>query len=269
MLKSAGGSGAAAALSARPDAERGHAVLVHSGPGDRRFPTRPDWCWRTGEVAFNFGPDIWVGVVDCERGELQTRSGRKRRRMNYPTWFPDGETLAVENYATSAQGPTVIPCRTRRRSTPRPASLSARTLEGLSLWGGMPSVNPVNPNLIAFAGQPVSGSDLQSGHELYLRDGHVEHRRRPIAARIRSADQRNVQSELSGPGAVVVAGRQVGRVRVQPAVAITKPTASTPFTCTNTAAPSPRCRSRARSTIAITRNGFRTASLADRPAPSS
>ena len=38
----------------------------------------------------------------------------------------------------------------------------------------MPSVNPVNPNLIAFAGQAVSGFALRSGQELHLGEGYIQ-----------------------------------------------------------------------------------------------
>ena len=133
---------------------------------------RPDWCWKTGQVAFNFGPEIWVGVVDSNGANFRSL-GAQTASMNYPTWFPDGQTLAVENYAASSQphsGPpyplpntTTIDSSTGVPVTP--------DLEGLNLWGGMPSVNPVNPNLIAFAGQPVSGSTYnQDTNYIYVMD---------------------------------------------------------------------------------------------------
>ena len=71
--------------------------------------------------------------------------------MNYPTWFPDGTMLATEDM--------------NGRPSPNTTTINASTgtviqtdLEGEGLWGGMPSVNPASPNLIAFAGQPISGS---------------------------------------------------------------------------------------------------------------
>ena len=92
-------------------------------------------------------------------------------------------------------------------------------LEGAGLWGGMPSVNPVNPNLIAFAGQPVSGSTYnQDKNYIYVMD--TSGSERADSPRVRSAYKRIIQSGLSGPGAVVVAGRQVGRLRIEPPVAI-------------------------------------------------
>jgi Tol biopolymer transport system component len=122
--------------------------------------TRPDWCWRTGDVAFNFSSDICVGIVDSSGGNFQSL-GAQTARMNYPTWFPDGEKLAVENYATTNSGPdpvlyTPLPNTTTIHSST--GVVAHLDIEGLSFWGGMPSVNPVKPHLIAFAGQAVSGS---------------------------------------------------------------------------------------------------------------
>jgi WD40-like Beta Propeller Repeat len=120
--------------------------------------TRPDWCWKTGEVAFNYGSHIWVGVADSSGGNF--RSLRKHTAsMNYPTWYPDGQTLAVENYA-SISPPPVPPYPLPNMATidASTGDLGAADLQGLNFWGGMPSVNPVKPNLIAFAGQPFSGS---------------------------------------------------------------------------------------------------------------
>jgi hypothetical protein len=107
----------------------------------------------TGDVAFNFGPDIWVGVVDSGGGAFRSL-GAQTAGMNYPTWFPDAQALAVEN-------DTPIPGTTD--PSPNTTTINSSTgviingdLEGPALWGGMPSVNPVNPNLIAFAGQPIA-----------------------------------------------------------------------------------------------------------------
>jgi hypothetical protein len=109
--------------------------------------TRPDWCWRTGQVAFNYTKSSKVGVVDATG--VDPRLFPKTATMNYPTWFPDGETLATE----SGQG-SPKPNTTTLHS--KKGTIIERRLEGTKLYGGMPSVNPVYPNLIAFAGQPVA-----------------------------------------------------------------------------------------------------------------
>ena len=126
---------------------------------------RPDWCWLTGDVAFNFDTDIRVGVVDSSGGNFKSL-GAQTAGMNYPTWFPDGTTLAVENYAPSA---TLQPNTTTIDSST--GVVFTADLEGPNLWGGMPSVNPVRPDLIAFAGQPVSGSTYNEDENyIYVMD---------------------------------------------------------------------------------------------------
>ena len=56
--------------------------------------TRPDWCWRTGEVAFNYTKSPKSG---SSARQASTRLFPNTATMNYPTWFPDGKTLATEN----------------------------------------------------------------------------------------------------------------------------------------------------------------------------
>ena len=229
---------------------------------------RPDWCWRTGQVAFNFGPDIWVGVVDSSGGNFRSL-GAQTARMNYPTWFPDGKTLAVENYAASTQpnpGPSYpLPNTTTINSST--GVIFTPDLEGPDLWAGMPSVNPVNPNLIAFAGQPVSGSTYnQDMNYIYVMDTSSSEGagRRSSSERLATGPfnpnyqgrapwwspdgkwvvfESNRPSQYEANGLYAIYLYRIRRLRTR------------------------RSRSPARSTIATTRNGFRTASLADPPAP--
>ena len=137
-----------------------------------KISNRPDWCWLTGEVAFNFDMDLRVGVVDSS-GENFRSLGAQTAKMNYPTWFPNGQTLAVENYAASSQ-PNPGPAYPLPNTTTIDSSTGVPVtpdVEGLYLWAGMPSVNPVNPNLIAFAGQPISGSTYkQDTNYIYVMD---------------------------------------------------------------------------------------------------
>ncbi len=124
--------------------------------------TRPDWCWRTGQVAFNYTKSPKVGVVGATG--VDPRLFPNTATMNYPTWFPDGETLATE----SGQG---SPDPNTTTLDPKTGTIITPTLEGTNLYGGMPSVNPVNPSLIAFAGQPVSGSTYnQDENYIYVMD---------------------------------------------------------------------------------------------------
>jgi WD40-like Beta Propeller Repeat len=127
--------------------------------------TRPDWSWATGRIAFNYagsGSDM-VGVLQAPGG-IATLFGPSTAQMDYPTWFPDGATLATEDGSGTPSPNTT----TFDASTGAPIQTA---LEGAGFWGGMPSVNPMNPNLIAFAGQPVSGSTYnQDKNYIYVMD---------------------------------------------------------------------------------------------------
>jgi hypothetical protein len=111
--------------------------------------TRPDRCWQTGKVAFNYSDSPRVGVVGATGAN--PRLFPNTTTMNYPTWFPDGDTLATE----SGQG---SPDPNTTTFDPRTGTIIAHGLEGTNLFDGMPSVNPAKPHLIAFAGQPVGSS---------------------------------------------------------------------------------------------------------------
>ena len=128
--------------------------------------------------------------------------------MNYPTWFPDGETLATE----SGQGSTEPEHDDDRPLDREHHHADARRDEPLWRDAKRKSRQPKPHRLCGTAGFRL---DLQSGRELHLCDGHLE-LRCADAARVRSADERIVQSKLSGSGALVVAGRQVGRFRIEP-----------------------------------------------------
>jgi hypothetical protein len=157
-----------------------------------KISNRPDWCWLTGDVAFNFDMDLRVGVVDSS-GENFRSLGVQTASMNYPTWFPDGQTLAVENYATSSQ-PSPGPIYPLPNTTTIDSSTGVPVtpdVEGLYLWAGMPSVNPVNPNLIAFAGQPLSGSTYnEDTNYIYVMDTSVRDGPGPVM----------LESAALGPG---------------------------------------------------------------------
>ncbi len=126
--------------------------------------TRPDWSWVNGLVAFNYSGLVMVGVVSSS-GQNPKLFGDGTVGMNYPTWFPDGATLATESdNAVPDPNTTTI-------SAASGATLKT-VLEGTGFWGGMPSVNPVNPNLIAFAGQTwVKGQKYQQDYNyIYVMD---------------------------------------------------------------------------------------------------
>lgn len=125
--------------------------------------TRPDWSWTTGRIAFNYSGSIMVGVLQAP-GQTPTLFDPSTAKMNYPTWFPDGTMLATEDdNGSPSPNTTTIDAST--------GAIVETALEGKGYWGGMPSVNPANPNLIAFAGQAVSGSVYnQDKNYIYVMD---------------------------------------------------------------------------------------------------
>jgi WD40-like Beta Propeller Repeat len=126
--------------------------------------TRPDWCWQTGEIAFNYTSQK-VGILSQPGG---TQNLFDVPGMDYPTWFPTGEKLATESYAR-APG-IVFPRPNTTRIDRSTGAAIAMALEGMNLYGGMPSVNQANPNLIAFAGQPVGAPYDQDTNYIWVKD---------------------------------------------------------------------------------------------------
>jgi Tol biopolymer transport system component len=72
-------------------------------------------------------------------------------KMSYPTWYPDGATLAV--YNNRAHKPALPIPRTSKIDLT--GTVLNPMLANATVWAGFPSVNQTNPNLIAFAGQLI------------------------------------------------------------------------------------------------------------------
>ena len=122
---------------------------------------RPDWSWQTGELVYMNNNGIYLF-------NNPTTVLPKTKKMSYPTWYPDGATLAV--YNNRVHSPALpIP----RTST---IDLTGKLLDPLlgnkATWAGFPSVNQVSPNLIAFAGQVVKtgGTYNQNTNYIWLLD---------------------------------------------------------------------------------------------------
>lgn len=127
--------------------------------------TRPDWSWPTGRIAFS-------GVREG-RGELwlldEDGGGLARvpvpapfdRQLFYPSWFPDGGSIAVTDYDRQ---------QILRVSVPDGA---VDPLTGPSrVWAGMCSVAPAGaPPRIAFAGQRPGGDYDTERNSIWIRTG--------------------------------------------------------------------------------------------------
>jgi Tol biopolymer transport system component len=111
--------------------------------------TRPDWSWTSNRIAFtgiaDGRADLWI--LDGEGGDpVRVELGSPARtRIFYPSWYPDGERVAVTDYETRQ----VLQVDVDGRSA-LPLTDPART------WAGMSTVSPDTAagNPLAFAGQP-------------------------------------------------------------------------------------------------------------------
>ena len=74
----------------------------------------------------------------------------KTAEMAYPSWYPGGAALAVKN---DSHGADPNPCSTKIDTAGR---VITPVLANSLVFGGMASVNQVNPDLVAFAGQWIA-----------------------------------------------------------------------------------------------------------------
>jgi hypothetical protein len=117
--------------------------------------TRPDWCWlRSGKSPPSIGPvafsnDNGIYTVNGDGSELSLLPNTAG--MVYPSWYPDCAHLAVDVAAEQQHITAEIDAKTGKTI--------ADPLANDQVWAGFPSVNQVNPNLVAFAGQFNKGSN--------------------------------------------------------------------------------------------------------------
>lgn len=113
--------------------------------------SRPDWSKAFDVVAFCNDHGIWFaqGAGGTDPWLLS-----KTADMIYPAWYPSGKNLLVMNKQPSTTSTT--------SPTPRTSKIldngliAQQVMADGKLWGGEPSVNPVNPAQYVFAGQPIA-----------------------------------------------------------------------------------------------------------------
>jgi WD40-like Beta Propeller Repeat len=114
--------------------------------------TRPDWCWNrtggqltVGPVAFSNDGGVYVVPVGSSSPTLLSSTAG----MIYPSWYPD-----CLHMATDVTVPTDgIMSQVTAEIDATTGSTVRSPLANDIVWAGFPSVNQVNPNLVAFAGQ--------------------------------------------------------------------------------------------------------------------
>jgi hypothetical protein len=111
--------------------------------------SRPDWSTAHGVVAFCNGDGIWFaqGAGGTDPWLLS-----KTADMIYPAWYPSGKNLLVMNQQPSTTNP-----KPRTSKILDDGSIAQQVMADGTLWGGEPSVNPVNPAQYVFAGQLIAG----------------------------------------------------------------------------------------------------------------
>lgn len=115
--------------------------------------TRPDTCWTTGKIAFSGirgdGAELWTINEDGSGLTHIPVGDPPRDRLFYPSWYPDGDRIAVTDYRAH-QVLTVSTSTGQVWPSSDPGEV----------WAGMPAVAQVPPNLdrIAFAGQGPGGT---------------------------------------------------------------------------------------------------------------
>jgi WD40-like Beta Propeller Repeat len=120
--------------------------------------TRPDFCWKTGRIAFNGAETnrsaIRVWQVGADGANPQPIPNTQRAA--YPTWSLDGSLFVTENAGAAA---TPRPCNTVFDTSgivpPPYPNIDGTDQAGAPLFGGMPAVGPKDLPQIAFAGQPA------------------------------------------------------------------------------------------------------------------
>lgn len=128
--------------------------------------TRADWC-RAGdqEVAFagmqGTEPSIWFVSGDG----TNCRQVDGTAKMTYPAWYPGGDDLAV-----MAVGQRPGP---RTKKIDRSGTVVAQLTDPQVVYAGMPTVNQVDPEAIAFAGQRNQGQYDQFNNQIWLANPEV------------------------------------------------------------------------------------------------
>jgi Tol biopolymer transport system component len=144
--------------------EGGNAVPFFSDPG--LAATRPDWCRRTGRVAItgirSGRAELWLLDADGGNPTLVPVGSPPRTRLFYPSWYPDGRSVAVTDYA----GHQVL------RVDVRTGEATPLTDPAL-VWAGMAAVSPEPPASppLAFAGQPPGGAFDQNRNRIWIQAG--------------------------------------------------------------------------------------------------
>ena len=242
--------------------------------------TRPDWSWVNHQVVFSGAPS----EKDTIEAHIATANGKtvtlvpKTLAHIYPTWTSDGTQLVIYNNSTSAAPVKPVTSLIMPDGNVVVANLNGTDTANppADMFGGFAAPKPGTPTQIAFAGAararelgPARRPDaagrghVQPGQQLRVHQLAQGGRRLPVVAVRIGREHDDVRPRVPGPRALLVARRQVHRVRVEPQRRLRALSRTRRREC---AVPS---RSRIRRTGRNTRNSFRVAPSSSSPRCSS
>jgi Tol biopolymer transport system component len=115
--------------------------------------SRPGWCWKNDVIAFNLSKDNATSVYTVGGDGKNPTEVPKSDGFLYPQWDASGESLTVMNKSKSAV-PDRCTCVINKNGVMLQPNVNGSDSKGKPMFGGMPAVNPLHADRIAFAGQP-------------------------------------------------------------------------------------------------------------------
>ncbi len=131
--------------------------------------TRPDCSWKTNSIAFtgsvpNNGKTIQHGLffLSPDESPVYVEIKHKSRSISYPSWYPDGQHIAVTDYSVNQ----ILKVDTSKAGSPQTAIELTATNQ---IWAGMSSVNQVDSTQLCMAAQPPVHAPKDSHTDMQAR----------------------------------------------------------------------------------------------------
>jgi hypothetical protein len=221
-------------------------VPVVGGEAEQFFPppntpllpyqaTRPDWSRsrRSYEIAFTAqfsDTDSKLYLLDAKTLAVQPLPINDTKVISYPSWYPDGQSLAVTDYDDNQLLRVYLD--QSGASPPTIAKVTSLT-DTNAIWAGMSSVSPNSKrdtSIVAFAGQtPNETGYNQNANQIWIQNGDT----------LTQLDQYQARTPWWSPDGKLIAfesGRGDGGGVASRTHRATGPTRSTPRSTANRAA---------------------------------
>ena len=156
---------------------------------------RPDWCWTgpsayaTGPIAFSNNRGVWTIDPD-EPGSLHLLPDTAG--LIYPTWYGGCHQLATMNAPSALSAPITTKIDARN------GSILEDALAGYGVWAGFPSLNPMDNQVMAFAGSVPVDHQLYNQDKNYIWIANLTMRPFWIAPLDRTASTHRLSAQFQG-----------------------------------------------------------------------